>query len=125
MYTQFKTTLLRVLLVTLLFQAFLLAGSLQSFTLKTSKTGNSLVQVCTGTGLQWVDLKNQSEKNKSDTSIKHCPLCGVSTFVNPNTYQVITSSVTLFNKLVSNAVTQNIRNNYLSKPPSQAPPVIS
>lgn len=115
----------RVLLLTLLFQAFLLAGSLQSFTLKTSKTGNLLVQVCTGTGLQWIDLKNQSEKNKSDTSTKHCPLCGVSTFVNSNTYQVITSSVILFNKPVSNAVTQNERNDYLSRPPSQAPPVIS
>ncbi|MDE1941988.1 MAG: hypothetical protein KGI47_02430 [Betaproteobacteria bacterium] len=64
----------RLLLVTVLFQASLVAGAWAAF--DGVDNGTSRVQVCTGSGLRWVQVQGGDSVPHPAPACHHCALCG-------------------------------------------------
>ncbi|MDE1980847.1 MAG: DUF2946 family protein [Betaproteobacteria bacterium] len=64
----------RLLLATVLFQAFLVAGALAAF--ERADSPGSRVQVCSASGLRWVQVQGGDTAPQPASASHHCALCG-------------------------------------------------
>ncbi|MDE1989094.1 MAG: hypothetical protein KGI82_01385 [Betaproteobacteria bacterium] len=64
----------RLLLATVLFQAFLVAGALAAF--ERADIPGSRVQVCSASGLRWVQVQSGDSAPQPASASHHCTLCG-------------------------------------------------
>ncbi|KXW55184.1 hypothetical protein FV185_18810 [Ferrovum sp. PN-J185] len=119
-----KNIILRLVLVTFLFQSFLVVGSFQLLTIKVAKESHYTFQICSATGLQWINL-DKSNTDKTSPSYQHCPFCALTSVVNstnflvPIKHDLLVSHLKIYSKL------QYTKRTPFSTPYSQAPPLLS
>ncbi len=118
-----KTITLKLLVVTFLFQSLLLAGAFQSLTLKAAAKGDTVIQICSGSGLKWIDVKDTNNQDHPSHSSTHCPLCSVSAFTKSDIQLPMASAKPLVLSQESQSPSPFIKLNPYHLPPSQGPPV--
>lgn len=119
-----KNIFLRVILFAFLFQSFFVVGSFQLLTIKAAKEGHYTVQICSATGLQWINL-DKTDHNKTTSSYQHCPFCTFTSVISSTDF--IVSIKQAFFAFEPNIFTvlQYTKRTPFSTPYSQAPPILS
>ncbi len=114
----------RLLLLSMLFQAFLVSGA---FARLEQGVGPHRVQICSASGLQWVDLNLDASEPASGTSPSHhdhCALCGSLAVDLPTTAFQFATIPGLHPPFI--AACQQLEREHEAKllPPSHAPPAM-
>ena len=111
----------RLLLLSVLFQAFLVSGA---FARLEQGAGPHRVQICAASGLQWVDLETSAPATGTSSSHHdHCALCGCLAVDLPTTAPQV-AAISILHPLFIAAPQYQHEHEVLLFPPSRAPPVM-
>jgi hypothetical protein len=115
---------LRFLLLSFLFQSFMVTGALGAATYAAAE--HQTVQICTTSGIAWIDVSSNSSSHSSKaTPGGHCQFCGaVATALesHPVLFQTHSSFDFVVSIPFSTAVVLSPPS--FQHPPAQAPPVL-
>jgi len=114
--------IVRLLLLSVLFQAFLVSGA---FARLEQGTGTHRVQICAASGLQWVDLETSAPATGTSSSHHdHCALCGCLAVDLPATAPQVAAITSLHPPFIAAHPQYQREHEALLLPPSRAPPAM-